>query len=327
MPTRFFALNTLTGVNSLTSFSNVTEVTTAILRDTAYVASAIAVQVSHNFRIIGPFLDGSTSISTEFYLRFDAYNGNRNATNAWVIYTAAGANAYRLIASSVNVLQFQYWNSGTSAWVNWGSTWVEVASVLYTYTLKLNPANSFTWYRNGTAVATGSAPTNAASSVGIFEFGSMNDLGQTYYSQIMCADYDIRTSHLFSRLPSAGGNYNTDGTGAFSDVNEATSIDDGGAINLPATGQKRTFTKASITLPIGLTIKSMVVNARMLVIGGTVTNAKIKCRSGTTDTNSANVSPSAAYEARSAEFTVDPNTSGAWAQSGFNSAEFGVESV
>jgi hypothetical protein len=323
---RYFALNTLAGISSRTSAVNVLEDTSAAPRDAAYVASSIFVQVNHSFQIKGPFLDGSNAIANEFYLRFDLYNNNRFAANNWTLYTAAGVNAYRIICSAVNTLQFQYWNSGTAAWVNWGATWAQIGVVRVTYTLKLNPGNSFTLYRNGAEVlATGAAPVNAAASVGIFEFGSMNDLAQTYYSQIMCADYDIRDSHMFSLLPVANGNY-ADGTGAPADVNEVV-LDDGGAINLPAVGNKHTFTKGAIVVPAGLVIASMVVNARTRVGGGVVNHAKIKCRSGAVDANTANLTPDGAYSGRTGEFTTDPNTGTAWAQAGFNAAEFGLEAA
>jgi hypothetical protein len=61
--------------------------------------------------------------------------------------------------------------------------------------------------------------------------------------QLMCADYDIRDSHLFSKLPTANGTY-TDGTGHATDVGEAV-LDDSTAIGLPAVGNKHTFTKAA----------------------------------------------------------------------------------
>jgi hypothetical protein len=159
-----------------------------------------------------------------------------------------------------------------------------------------------------------------------FRFASANASTAAFFSQIMGADYDIRDSHLNSKLPSGEGTY-TDGTGTSADVGE-TALDDSTAIGLPAVGNKHTFTKGAIpALPTGLTIAGMVVNARARVAGGIVTDGKIKVRSSATDATTASKGFGASYGPRSHFQATDPNGGSNWSKSGFDAAEIGLEAA
>jgi hypothetical protein len=321
MANQYFALNSLAGC--FRSSSAVVETTTAGRFDSAYASNAILVPTGSDFaQVKGTFLDGSTSLSALFYLRFDA-NCSAFNSSAMVFMLNGGANAYRLLTTSG--IQVQYWNSGTSAWVNWGSAFSPPTG-LNTFVLKLTPNVGFELYQAGTLRASSAVvPTNGAAAVDEFRFQCGNNSSNYYYSQIMCADYDIRDSHYMPELANGEGTYNTDGTGAYTDINEAV-LNDSNAVSLTASGQHRSFTKASITVPVGQQITGMVVNARGR-IGGTVTDGKILCKQGANDTVSAGKSYNTGYEPRWHFFATDPTSGSPFTQTNYNSAEFGIQAA
>jgi hypothetical protein len=326
MTTRYFGLNTLAGAKR-SSTAVADGDTTAGRFDSAYVASAIKVTNLSDFLEIGqPFIDGSTSISGTFWFRLDWYaTANPSAGNTMALFLNGAANAYRVQCTSGSTFQLQYWNSGTSAWVNWGSTFSAAGSTLFTFAIKLVVNSAFEVYQGGTLVASSAVvPTNGAAAFTKVQLSATN--GTAYFSQLMGADYDIRDSHLFSKLPSANGNY-TDGTGTAADVGE-TVLDDGTAISLPAVGNKHTFTKpATASLPSGLTIAGLLANVRGRVGGGTVTDGKIKCRSSSTDSTTAGKGFVSGYEPRGHFFATDPATGTTWGKTAIDNSEVGLEAA
>jgi hypothetical protein len=323
---RYFAVNSLAG--AFRTITAIVEATTASRFDSAYVASAISLpanSANDNIQIKQPFLDGSTSLTGTFYVRFDAWGTNFNNSGA-PLMTNAGANAYRLQGAGSNTGQMQYWNSGTSAWVNWGSSFATSASTLMTLVVKLTPNVGYEIFLGGSSVASSAVvPTNGASAVDMFQFFPPNTTTVGYYSQIMCADYDLRDSHLMPATFNGNSATNTAGTGAYTDVNE-TVLDESTAIVIASAGKKGQ-THAAITVPSGLGIAALIVNARGRVSGGTVTDGKLGVRSGGTNYSSAGKSYNGGYEPRGNIWESDPSTSAAWTQTSFNNAETYLEAV
>lgn len=323
---RYFAVNSMAGCYR--TAAAIVESTTAGRFDATYVSNSISVPNSTDSASIkatasNPFLDGSTSITGTFYFRFDHFY-TAGAGLPYFTWKIAGANAYRMFAPANNSFQMQYWNSATSAWVNWGVAFALSASVLRTHMLKITVGGGFEFYTGGT-LSTNSATVPTSGPAGVDELQLQSPQG-SFFSQLMCADYDIRDSHLNSVLPTANGTY-TDGTGAAADVGEAV-LDDGTAIGLPAVGNKHTFTKtATPALPSGLIITSKVINARMRVGGGAVADGKLKIRSSTTDSTTTGRGVASGYEPRRGEFTTDPATGTTWTKIGFDAAEVGAEAA
>jgi hypothetical protein len=325
MSTRYFAFNTLAFGRRNTG-TVVDGDTTAGRFDSSYVADCIKVPTESDYvEAAQPFIDGSTSLTGTFWLRFDTYlaSYNGNAVDHVVFTMLNGtANAYRLKVNSGN-MQVQYWNSGTSAWVNWGSSFSQwSATALVTVVFKLVVNSSFELYVGGSLQANSSTvPTNGASAVTTTRFTTVN--ANSFFSQIMGGDYDLRDSHLYSKLANGNGNY-TAGTGTYTDINEAV-LDDTTAISLPSIGNSKTFTKAAIAaIPSGYSIAGMVVNGRGRVGGGTITDGKFRVRSSSTDSDSAGKSYNGGYEGRGHFFATDPATATTWTKTGFDNAEFGA---
>lgn len=321
------------GGNSLAAFfrnsTAVVEVTTGGRFDSAYVANAIVVTPTQGISIRPPFLDGSTSLTGTVWFRFDLYNSLSNNNLPFLLMTNGGANAYRIAGTaSTSVFQMQYWNSGTLAWVNWGGTFTATAATLNTIVLKLEINVGYeVWVAGSSLASSAVVPTNGASAVDMIEcYASNSGTNQAFFSQFMIADYDLRDSHLMSAALNGNSATNTSGTGAYTDVNE-TVLDEGTAIILAAAGKKGQ-TKASITLPSGLGISGLLVNARARVSGGTVTSGKLGVRSNSANYSSTSRGWNGGYEPRGAIWEGDPGAGGAaWSETTFNNAEIYEEAV
>lgn len=326
MSNRYFAFNSLAGCKRTSTLLK--EDTTAGRFDSTYVANAILLPNATDYLSVSqPFLDGSTSLTTSFWLRFDHFTASNFNSGLPLWLTNSGANAYRITASTSTQLQFQYWNTGTSAWVNWGSTWSPSAASLHTWVLHLVPNVSFEIYDGGTLVTSSAvAPTNGVATITEFRFLSTNAGANAYVSQIMCADYDIRSAHLMPATFNGNSAANTGGTGSYTDINE-TVLDETTSEVVATVGNKMGQTHATVTIPSGLAITTVVLNARGRVSGGTVTDGKLGLRSGGTNYSSAARVYNGGYEPRGAAWDTDPNTSAAWTQSGWNAVETYLEAA
>jgi hypothetical protein len=329
MTARYFGVNSLAG--GFRNSTAIVEDTTAGRFNSTYVSNCINLSNSsvNFFQITKPFLDGSTSLSSTFYLRFDyGISTNYNGTGPILLILSGATNAYRIIGTGSTTAQVQYWNTGTSAWVNWGAglTLSSTGGGRATYMLKLTPGTSYTLYQAGTSIGSdgGTVPTNPVSSVDTFQWSTVN--GTAYVSEIMCADYDIRDAHLMTAALNGNSATNTGGTGAYTDINE-TVLDESTAEIVTTVGNKMGQTHASITVPSGLGIGAVIINARGRVSGGTVTDGKLGVRSGSTNSSSTGRSYNGGYEPRGAIWSADPATSGAWTQTSFNAAETYLEAA
>jgi hypothetical protein len=324
-PTQYFAFNTLAGVSRQTP--SIVMSTTAGRFDSAYVSRAIFFPNAGAGVAIrsAPFFDGSNSIAGTFWLRFDIYSATNWANGFDPITIFNGAvNAFRVNRASSTTGQFQYWNTSTNAWVNWGAAFAYTFSTLRTWVLKVIIGAGFELYFDGVLVASdgGVAPVNSAAQVTAFQWGAGNVSTNTFISQVMCANYDLLLSNYMERPISGEGTY-TDGTGVYSDVIDS---DDGTYINLPAAGNKHTFTKGAIVTPAGKSITGLVANMRGR-IGSGVTDGKLTIRSGGSNQSSGAKALAAGYLPRGHFFPTDPATSADWTQAAINASEVGAEAA
>lgn len=328
MTAKLFGFNTLAGA-ARSSTAVVDGDTTAGRFDSAYVGSAIKVPMATAGSYIDstPFIDGSASVTT-LWTRFDWYGATSSNGFTWIDFiNSAGVVVLSLVqgAGAFHSLRLDQWNGSS---MNTGATtaFSFSSSALRTVAVKCvcGASGTVEVYVGGTlnvSFAVNQASVNNIAKVRLRAIGNVD----TFYSQVMGADYDIRSAQLFSKLANAEGTYTT-GTGAYTDINEAV-LDDSTSISLPAVNDKHSFAKAAITVPSGQQIAAMIVNARGRVGGGTVTDGKILCRSGTTDSASAGKAFVGGYEPRGHAFDNDPNTATRFTQSGFNAAEFGLQAA
>lgn len=324
MATRYFAGNSLAAFNR-TAVALV-DVTTANTFDSTYVSTAISFGTTANF--VDYISTPTLNISGTFWVIFEDYGGGgtSNTGNMYFIILNAGTNVFRLISVTASSVKAQYWNG--SAWVDTGSTWTFTTTVRNRVAIKIIPNSGFELWANNSQITTGSGWTGGSTTVTDFRWGSISGSSGTVVaiSQVAIADYDIRDVRL--RAPALNGNSASNtgaASGVYTDVNETT-LDDGTAIVVAASGNKAGQTKASISVPTGMVIGGFVMNARGRV-GGAITDGKHGIRSGGTNYSSSGRTYSGGYEPRCYISATDPATSARFTESGFNSAEPYLEAV
>lgn len=320
--TKYFGFNSLAGCQA--SQADIVESASAGSFDATFVSRSIFIPGTGGFIEFGaPFQNGDASITGTFYFKLE-YHWPSGASGVpiYLWLNALGVNAYRLYSTGAGTtVQFQYWNSGTSAWVNWGASFALSNVVRQVIHMKLVMQTSFEISLGGVVVASGTAPVNASANIATCRIGLTS--WNCFASQVMGADYQLLDSHLKEALINANGTA-TDGTGTYTDINEAVR-DDSTAITLTAVGHRKTFTKAAITLPVGYEITGLVANIRGRVSGGVVADGKAAIRSAAAYHDSAVKAFPATYAPRCNIWETDPGAGGAkFSLANFNAAEVGL---
>jgi hypothetical protein len=322
---RFFAFNKLAGCFR-TVAAGIAEDTTAGMFDSTFVANAIRSNggITEYFQT-APFKDAAST--TTLWLHFEVKSGGfPGGTFDWVTFVnSTGTTVAKLVyIGATGYVKFQYWDG--AAFQDYGDTFTISDGTLYRLDFRITSGASGTFdaWKAGTQVATDPAGglDAATNNIAAVRFWGM---GSCWFSQIIGQDSDTRDFRLAAAAIDGEG-ATTNGTGAYTDVNE-TPLDETTGINLPAVNDLHLFTKAAITLPGGYVIDSAWINARSRVSGGTVTDGKHVFRSGGSNYASAGLSPAAAYEPRMHYSATNPNTGLPWTETGYNNAQVGVQGV
>jgi hypothetical protein len=318
--------------NTLASFkrshADILEVTTASRFDSAFVPNAISLPASDRFIETMPFIDAASA--TTIWLQFEHYgNWSTSPGGGKVVegINSSGVPVFRLWGrGTANTVYVSYWNG--SAWVDDSTinnaSFTSTALKRITVKIICGASGSVALYVGGTLIGTTTIASASMNNIAAFRLSSP-DASQGFFSQILCADYDLRDCRYMSSLANANATY-TAGTGTYTDINDAV-LDEGTAIVLPASGNKKTFTKPAITVPGGYQIAALCLGARARVSGGVVTDGKLTVRSSTTDSSSAVRALTASYESRGFYLDNDPATAARFTQAGYNAVEFGAEAA
>jgi hypothetical protein len=296
-----------------------------------YVSNAIGCGNNGSwFGVVAPFDNGSVALTDFFSLRFDTWQSWSNSRAVAVLYDTSDHVAYQMIRTGSGTAQVQYWDFVSGAWVNWGGA---ISGLVVfgnqTHVWNITPGVGYQYYVDNILMSDdgGAVPSNAATDIGgIRHFSTASGGTVCTWSQIMCASYDLRDSHLMVKPPDGEGTY-TDGTGTYADVDEAV-LNDGDAIGLPNVGDKHTFTHTAFpALPPGLAIMALRMNARVRVGGNTVSDGQMIARSAGVDSFSTDIDAPDAYEGRGREWVHDPATGALWTKAGADAAQIGLGAV
>lgn len=277
-------------------------------------------------------LGGVTSLTSRVYGHFNTY------TTATARPGANGALFFLRIRNSVGTVVFQivpvagasdwkcqYWNGST--FIDVGSPFQITSTGLNTWDFEFLPGSTgvFRLSLNNSSIPLVSV-SNFSAAVNNFAIVDVGNPYQTltYVSEVCLADFDTRGVKVASYRPTGNG-FHTDGTGTFSDVNSVTRTDTTG-IGLPASGNRKTFTKNNL-IASGMVIDTAIINAATAVTGGVVTNARGLIRRAGTTVTTGNIAPAPGFglTPRSVELSVDPTTGSRWLLADFNNSEFGLE--
>ncbi len=300
------------------SATTILETTTAGRFDGTY--STLAILIASGENISTPTL----AITGTFWSRHTYYDlGGTASAGARLQYNNGATGVFRILGIvSTNNYQCQYWNG--SAWTNTGAVFTLATTTLAVMAVKVILNSGFELYINGTLITSGTGWTGSGTTVTLISLAS-NKFSGIAVSEIMVADYDIRDSHYKPSVLNGNSATNTGGSGAYTDVQEA-SIDDTTAVIVATSTNKMGQTHAALTVPAGFIIAAVVIAGRVRA-SGSITDAKFGIRSGGTNYSSGALSATAGYEPRVYIRDDDPATSTQFTQTGFNNAEIYEEAA
>lgn len=263
--------------------------TTYGIRTATYVNSAVATDW---LGVVG--IDGGPFAGT-FYHRgfFSNLNGTAISAGRTLLEYSdnGGTPVFRLQATASDVIQPQYWNAGTAAWVNTGVTFnvPNAGTPVWKYDLKIICGTSFEFaITNNPAIepdvvssgAVGAAVTNINT---IKTYSSMNaaTVVQAHHSEWIWGD-EPTIGHRYAWKPPSGNGTYTAGSGAFGDVDESPTTD-ADVSTLAANGDAETYIHAAMGLPAVGTVKAVQIEARVRNTAGGAQNVKARIRVGGVD--------------------------------------------
>lgn len=259
---------------------------------------------------------------------------NAGSISSGTVFTefrnAGGTPLFRLFASSVGVIQPQYWNG--SAWTNIGSSFSISTGVGYVFDLKVigGVTGSCELYQDGVLRSSGSANMSLVVDITHFRLYSSNNSSNTCtVSEIILADEPTIGWIYYSRPPVANG-ANTAWTGDFTAVDESGN-DSTDFIESTTANQTETFQKAAVTMPVSGAVKAVTITGTIKNSATGPQNAQFVLRKGGVDYTSPTLSGvGLAYTPFYYTMNTDPSTTIAWASGDIASAtvlEFGVKSI
>lgn len=308
---RYFAGNTLAAFRR--TASSIVESTTAGTFDSTYVGNSILVP-GYVF-LETPRFDAGT-LWTHVEVQLNAGGGSSGSFSVMEWCDSGGTARFRLLASvggAGSTITFQYFNA--SAWVAVGAALTVVSGrTQFDFKIVCGASGTVEWYQNSALIRNGTFTNSSSSTIAYVRFSTTT--GSSYWSQILGADFDTRDSRYQMPLINGAGGA-TDGTGAYTDVNE-TVLSEATAAFVTAVGQNRSFTHAAITVPGGYQIGAACVSGRVrddesvdVALGFRVNGTNYP-----TDVDS-----STGYEPRTLMLETNPDTAAAWDQTTYNNAE------
>lgn len=327
-------------LNSFAPTGAVSEITTAGRFNNTYADSVI--QTSNiTAYVTGAFTDttGASANITgtgTYYCHFDFFDASGvtdaggiifclydASTQPWLSIRCTGANGAAV-----------YYNSGTGpspVWTIIGSAFTVPYNSLATIDLKLvlNGAGTHSMELSvNQSIAASGTFSLTVPNLSKFRFMNPSPAARALnFSQVLITEgiSTINAKVKYSSATAAGTN--SGWTGAYTDINEAIGSD-ATVLSAASAGLKSTFAMGDVTVPVGFVIKDVFVWSRGKNDGASPANIKTVVRSGGTDYSSSDMTGvGTSFGPLLNRRNVDPATSTAWTQSGWNAVEVGVESA
>jgi len=304
----------------LASDSTVFEITDNSYFDPTFSRAAVRVQGTESYGEVDP----GSNLTT--YWIHGLYRGNVFAETPLIsLLDGSGTESFRLnaVAAGGDILWQSlqmYYLSGAS-WVAIGSPYVVANSELQELDLKVIPGGSGSaeLYVAGTRRASGSASMTSFASL---RKAHLRTGGTGRWSQIIVADEPTAGCRVIT-CPATGVGDNNDGTGAYTDINEAVS-NDANFVSLSTNGNVKTFDHS--TDFTGYDVLALGVAARIKVGATGLQNVQLVMDS-TSNYVSTTKAGNNGYSNVFYSWPTDPNTSAAWTAANATATHYGLKGI
>lgn len=282
------------------------------IRDSVFTRTAIS-QLGAGYGEI----DAGTNLTTFwFHMMYGGNGGGPVAT----LHDGSLVEAFRLNWNSGSLQM--YYLSAPATWTAIGSPVTVTNYAQEEIDIKVVPGGSGSaeLYVGGTRRASGSA---AMTQFANLRYARVKpDTGQSYSSQFIIADEPTVGLRVLT-CPATGVGDNNDGTGAYSDINEAV-FNDANYVTLTANAQVKTFDHS--TDFTGYDVLALGVAARLKCGATGPQNAQLVMDSSTNFVSSTKALNNG-YSNIFAAWATDPNTSAAWAAANASATKYGLKGI
>jgi hypothetical protein len=327
-------------LDSVAVTGTVTEVTTAGTFDSSYADCALSLNTSPNNHWTATFKDDTNTavdvVTGETLYTHTELTPAVDTTTvvlAWVLLDSSNQPWLALRTTSSNDLYGLYYNSNTGASPTWtllGSTFTLSDTVRYRLDCKLTlgSPHSVEFSINEVAAVTTTFTQASLTALRAMRGYGLNGGNNLRWSQLMATEglSTIGGKVKYSRPTGAGGN--SAWTGAYTNVNAA--IDNTGTVDTAASAAlKQTYVMGDVTVPSGFVIKGVSHCLYAKNDGVAPQNIKSLLRTSSTDYPAASdlSGISTSFLGLNERYNVDPATTAAWTDSGFNAFEAGYLSA
>lgn len=283
------------------------------IRDSAFTRTAISQTYAATYGLI----DAGANLTTCWFHMM--YGGNPGGP--MVVLHDGSLNQAFYLSNIAGVLQM-YYLSAPATWTAIGAAVTVTDYAQQEYDIKVVPgaSGSAELYVSGTRRTSGSASMTQFASLRYASVRSAN--GQSYSSQFIMADEPTVGLRVLT-CPATGVGDNNDGTGAYTDINEAV-FNDANYVSLSTNGHIKTFDHA--TDFTGYDPLALGVAARVKVGATGIQNVQLVMDSSTNFVSSTKA-PNNGYSNVFYSWATDPNTAAAWTAANASATKYGLKGI
>lgn len=283
------------------------------IRDSVFTRTAISQVYAATYGQI----DAGANLTTCWFHMM--YGGNTDVT-AVSFHDSSLVEAFRLNWNR-GILQM-YYLSAPATWTAIGDPVTVTSYLQQEIDVKVVPgaSGSAELYVSGTRRTSGSASMTQFANIRYARVKAAN--GQCYSSQFIIADEPTVGLRVLT-CPATGVGDNNDGTGAYTDINEAV-FNDANYVTLSTNGHVKTFDHA--TDFTGYDPLALGVAARVKVGATGIQNVQLVMDSSTNFVSSTRA-PNNGYSNVFYSWATDPNTAAAWTAANASATKYGLKGI
>lgn len=307
-----------------------------VVNDVAGTVNRGAIQISSDNSPLATATALFTAPTSNLWCKFTMYYdppGSGTGTVAWTLQS--GANGILRVASTSGTgggSLLQYWNGST--WVSIGDfQTVNLQWITYDVYVKIAVAGEVRAYKNGVPIlellnvnlTAGGTITSVDRTVHASHSVTSLASGWTYFSAVLCADWNTLSARVVALTPTANGNYTAWTGGTYTDIDEV--VRDGVQLTSSTVDERESFAMGDVSLVTGESIQAVRIAALVGRDASGPQAVELFVRSsGGTDYAGTDTTANLISSGITRLMETDPATSAPWSQANLNAVEFGIRS-